>query len=72
MELKGNNRKPNNDKINFNQNDNINYEYMDIPITPNFNNNSFLISEDSSFCSLNSESIEPMGNIFKKIVNLPF
>ena len=72
LELKGNNRKPNNDKINFDQNDNINYEYMDIPINPNFSNNSFLISADSSFCSLNSGSIEPTGNIFKKNSKSPF
>ena len=72
LELKENNMEPNNDEIAHIENYNNNYEYMDIPINHNFNNNSFLFSDDSSLGSFNNAAIEPMEKIFKKNIKSSF
>ena len=70
LELKENNIESNDDNIIIEQNENIN-KYINL-INPNFNNNYFLFSDESSICSMAQPSLEPNENIFKINNKSPF
>jgi len=64
----------NNDIINYGQNWNSNYEYMNNPMNINFigNNNSLSLSVCSSFSNIDNAFIEPKNHIFKKNIKSTF
>ena len=74
LELKGENIYNNSEKLIHGQNYKSDYKDIDNKINPNFiaKNNSFLISDCSSFCNIDGPFIEPMNNIFMKNIKSTF
>ena len=68
LDLKEKNTNNNNDKVYHEEYHNSNYKFIENQINPNFifNNNSFLLSDDSNFDNIDSASIESMNNIVTK------
>ena len=68
LDLKEKNTNNNNDKVYHEEYHNSNYKFIENQIHPNFifNNNSFLLSDDSNFDNIDSASIESMNNIVTK------
>ena len=64
----------NDEEINFEQNYNSNYKCIYNSKNQNFidNYNSLLISESSKSFKIDSESVEPVDGLFKKIIESTF
>ena len=64
----------NNEEINFGQNYNSNYKYVNNSINQNFidNNNSLLLSDSSKSFNIDSVSIEPINHVLKKNIESNF
>ena len=66
----------NDEEINFGQNYNHNYKYVNNSINQNFidnnNNNSLLLSDSSKSFNIDSVSIEPINNVLKKNIESNF